>query len=339
MAFHGGITSGIIGGIFAGPGPGVETDPFSGISVAAGSRPAPSPSGGQIGSDFGTVGVVPGTDVFGRPDSGIGKLGEFGPGLTPLPSITPDFSTFDTSKFALGGFGIDTPGGKFTFDPKTGFNFESGLGGLRSERTQLAFAEADRLDQVAEDLNFGPLTKARLAEFDRREQALDLAESETIGGLRDQLGARRVLGASFANAQISREKASFRQTRNDLANRRALVAGESKLQEFQLRQQALTKASQARIGAIQANITDIFGETELASQLGAQFAQIMADDLRLRLAIEFADLQQQRNLAQRERESLRGDFQATKAGEREESAGFGKAAGFIIDRIFGGGIF
>ena len=56
----------------------------------------------------------------------------------------------------------------------------------------------------------------------------------------------------------------------------------------------------------------------------------MADDLRLRLAIEFADLQQQRNLAQRERESLRGDFQATKAGERAESIGFGQLVGSLL---------
>ena len=119
-----------------------------------------------------------------------------------------------------------------------------------------------------------------------------------------------------------------------------MVAGESKLQEFQLRQEALTRASQTRTKALQLTITERFGETELAVRYSTQIAQIMEGNLRMRLAIEFADLQQQRALGQldasqiraleqRERESLRGDFQATKAGERAESAGFGSLFGAI----------
>ena len=345
MAQHGGIFSG--GGVSS-PGP------FGGVSVVGSAGPNPSPNVNlSIFDDApGTLpGAIPGTDAFGIPDSGLGGQQS---GVTPLPQIQPNFANFDlsqfgnfdTSKFGFDAFNLNTPGGKFSFN-KGNFNFESGLGGLRSEGTRQAFAEADRLDQVAEDLNLGPLTKARLAQFDLREQQLDLRESEVIGTLRDSLASRRVLGASFATAQVKREQAGFRQTRNDIANKRALVAGESKLQEFQLRQQALTQASQTRTKALQLTITERFGETQLAAQLGSQIASLMEGNLRARLAIEFADLQQQRALGQldasqiraleqRERESLRGDFQATKAGEREESAGFGSLIGSLLTAPIGG---
>lgn len=306
---------------------GTEIDPFSGIAMTSQGSPAAAatpgfdiggidPSGFQVGAD----------DPFG----GVGQAGQLAPGVTPLPQIQPDFGTFDTSKFGLGGFDISAPGGKFTFDPKTGFDFESGLGGLRSERAAAFRTAAEEKERFAESLNFAPLTKARLAQFDQAEIEAERRHSERVGTLRDQLASRRVLGASFATSQQERAEAEFQLTKNDLTARRSLVAGESKLQEFQMRQQALTEANQLRIQQFQTEITEVFGETELAIQAGTQFASLLEANLRARMAIEFSDLEQQRDIAQRERESLRGDVRAREAGEREESRGFGTLVGSLL---------
>lgn len=323
-------------GIFSG---GQFNDPFGTTGT---NLPIGTTSGFSGSFDVGAVagGFADPSDVSGFDQAGFQTggdsfdssttPGQFGPGLTPLPQIQPNFSTFDSSKFGLGGFDINAPGGKFSFDPKTGFNFESGLGGLRSERA-LAFKNAaDEEDRLAESFNFAPLTKARLAQFDRAEIQIEREKSEAVGTLRDQLASRRILGASFATSQVKREAARFDLRKDDLRARRALVAGESKLEEFKLRTEHLQNANKLRIQQFQTEITEIFGETELAIQAGTQFASLLESNLRARLAIEFADLEQTRNLAQREKESLRGDVRAGEEREDRSSAGFGTLIGSLL---------
>lgn len=339
VGIFGGIGGAAIGAVNPPQGLGTETDPFSGISMTSQGSPAAAANPFDVGG-FDAAGFQVGAD---DPFSG-GNPAVGGPSTNvttqPFGPFTP--SAFDASKFGLGNFDINTPGGNFSFDPKTGFNFESGLGGLRSERSAAFKNAAEEKERFAESLNFAPLTKARLAEFDRAELQIEREESEAIGGLRDQLASRRVLGSSFATAQQKREKNSFAQRKDDLRAQRSVVAGESKLQEFQMRQQALTEANQLRIQQFQVEITEVFGETELAVQAGTQFASLMEANLRARMAIEFADLEQTRALAQQERQSLRGDFAAAQERDARSSAGFGSLIGSLLTAPGGsliGGLF
>ena len=146
---------------------------------------------------------------------------------------------------------------------------------MRSRRARAFVKAADDLETQAAAFDFGPLTAARREAFDIARDDLSLRESEEIGSLKDQLGARRVLGASFATAQISRERKVFRAARRDLANREAQVLGASKLEELNLKTDLLTRANSLRIQGIQTEITEIFGETQFAGQLFTQIAAMV----------------------------------------------------------------
>lgn len=146
------------------------------------------------------------------------------------------------------------PGGFDRFKLKRGKSAQQPIRALRRDLRQLR-------------PGFGRLTQARV-------KAIERAEGRALGDLREQFGARRVLGSSFANREIASTTAEFGQQEEE-ARAQAIV------QEIALRNQtaqALIKTQLAELGVatnIQKSILGI--ATEVAFAEAGLEAQAAAD--------------------------------------------------------------
>ncbi|HEY6019657.1 MAG TPA: hypothetical protein VIY48_07080 [Candidatus Paceibacterota bacterium] len=237
-------------------------------------------------------------------------------GITPLSFSTPGY-----------GITVNNNGGSLTRTPGTqGWMdaLKSGLGTDEAGYNTL-------LSQIAP--GFGLLTQSRLADINNQATA-------ALGNLKSQLAKRRVLGASFADSQLTGLKAQYDQMRQQ-------ALAESITQEMQMTQDALKQRTDARNATISQALSQIQFEGNLGGQLTGQVLSSMNDLSKLQadLLQSAAQLQVQAKVANMQgttglNQQAIGNLPDLAAITADwQSAPYKLAAGVVGNAVGSGGLF
>lgn len=171
---------------------------------------------------------------------GISKL--IGGSAPKVRDVTP-------TRASLPGLEMTRSGREFTFQRTA--DVTGVLGDIRSMRTD----QAGQLRDLAAEVRpgFGRLTEARVG-------ALGANRQRTLGGLREQLQRRRVLGSSFGADVQARAEAEF-------AMQEDQIRAESFLQELDATTQLLNQAFEAEIQGIMPELQQLGLEQQVAASL------------------------------------------------------------------------
>jgi hypothetical protein len=241
----------------------------------------------------------------------------------------------DTSAFQRGPVSINTPAGVFS-GQNGDFTFAESDQAReeRAARTNSLFSLADTLESRAGVLSTKPLQKASRDVFDKTITAARQKREREVGNLSAQLSRRRIHGPLAAGQKAQLEE-FFGDQEQELTSQQAVIEAELALKELGIETELLTQASQARIQARTLEIQDTVGDTELASQLASQFAQMEEINLRTRLLVAAQEAESIRsNITAGETAQLDAASRASIASEaRSQTRGIG--IGQLIGGIFG----
>tara|TARA_Y100000310_G_scaffold343439_2_gene451084 strand:+ start:3223 stop:4587 length:1365 start_codon:yes stop_codon:yes gene_type:complete len=192
--------------------------------------------------------------------------------------------------FGGGGFDINSPAGGFNITP-SGLTFTPGgaLTGSFANRRQQVGQAASFLESQASQLDLGPISTgierksaADLARFDAESQSLRSTQL-------DSFARRKLAGSSFVSDALARSATERSLARSVISATSALQVAQVKDRELTQKIQLRGQADALRIQQAQAEITDLFGISQEATELGAAFAELFEGNARARLA---ADIQE-----------------------------------------------
>ena len=188
------------------------------------------------------------------------------------------------SQFSANNFGFSAPGGTFAVTPGGGaFTPSTSLTEAQRARSQRFGTAASFLDTQAAQFDLGPLVAAQKQGFAETRTRLGNAEARTVSDVTDQFARRRLSGSSFAIQGIAAARAEFAAQRRSVDTEERIAVAQARLTEIEQKTNIQNQANQLRIQQTQADITDIFGQTEQAATLASQFAELFTNNLNAQL--------------------------------------------------------
>lgn len=247
------------------------------------------------------LGAIAGSLLSGVATAGASTLASklFGKNKNPGDSI----AAFKPAGFSAGGLtsSYDPTSGNVTLTPSgERLGFVRGVADNFNEFGDLLSGLRSRVAPGASELRA------------RRLAAIDDAETQAIGNLRDNLSRRRVLGSSFGQDAANRASVEF-------ARARDTIEAESFMQELGLTSEFAAQEYQAKRSAFQTQLDELNLQADLASKLASGASSQMGENARLMARLDAAESQGA------------GKF----FGQAFQP--FGKAVGGAVESAFSGG--
>jgi len=280
------------------------------------------------------------TDAFKTPGIGIRTPGgvfsskdgqsQFDPSaaLTVGRQVRTDSLLNAAKRFEAQAGEFSGENGQFEFDPS------AALTAQRGERKKSLLDAANRFEAQAGQFSTKPLQKASRDVFEKTIKRASDRRTKEVGDLGAQLSRRRIFGP-LASGSVAQLEQFFGDQEGELTAQQAQIEAQLGLTELESQFQLETQASQARIEAYQLEVQDLVGDTALASELAASFANMEEINLRTRMLV-----------AQQEADSIRSNLGATERTQINAAAGLQTSAderagrnaagiGSFIGSIFG----
>lgn len=259
----------------------------------------------------------------------------FSPG-NPNQPVNP-FSFPRTTLANVTGAFSDPMAGRSFSDPIAGRSLIPDTMGLVGARSTALINEAARLEMEAGKFSLGELANAKKRQFGLARERLEERRIARRGEAEAMLNRSRVGGSTLALAALGSVDAQFAEEAKALEVSEAESVAQSRLQEIEVKNELYTRASQARIQAVQSSIDDLFKTADIglkdaslriqAADIGLKEAslRVQAAESRDRLMAAFAAIEgeitrTQMQIAASEAQSIRDNITRLKVGREANEA-------------------